>query len=552
MINPDIFPNYHPERKLENRPQTEDGEIPRMQDLRKDEPKPFDPSIYAARVPSAQKHAVIIGSGIGGMGTALLLAKKGYRVTVLEKNDYLGGRIGQIKEAGFTFDKGPSWYLMPDVFEHFFKLIGEKVEDHLKLVKIAPSYKIFFKDEGKVVELQSDVAKDAAVFESLEQGSSAKLREYLSLSKQQYEIAFKNFLFKNYDSIFDFFTMQTLTEGRKLSVFSNMHSYVTRFFKSTFVQKIMEYQLVFLGSSPYKTPALYNIMSHIDFNMGVYYPMGGIYEVIRALEDIGRKLGVTFETGAPVSRIIVEKGVTLGVEVQGGRIIPADIVVSNADMHHTDMNLLPANARLKTESYWKSRVLAPSAFILYLGFKDKIPSLRHHNLLFSKDWHRNFSQIFDKHQFPDDPSIYVCAPGVTDPTVAPAGKENLFVLVPIPANVKYGQQDLELYKEKILRTLEGDMDIPNIHERIEFSKMYCAEDFEREYNSLGGTALGLAHTLMQTAVWRPNNVNKKAKGLYYVGAGTNPGIGMPICLISAELAYKRIENITTAEPLENL
>lgn len=499
-----------------------------------------------------KEKVVIVGGGIGGLATACLFAKKGYDVELLEKNERVGGRANLFTAQGFTFDMGPSWYLMPDVFEHFFRLLDEKIEDHVDLKKLSPSYRIFFKDEQKVLDLHSDVSKDGDMFESLEPGAKEQLKRYLDLSKMQYEIAVQGFMYKNYDSIFDFLNKRVLTEGRKLSVFSKMQKYVSRFFSSEILQKIMQYQLVFLGSSPYNTPALYNIMSHIDFNMGVYYPQGGIYKIIEALVHIAEKNGARIRNASPVKRIIIEGTKAIGVELQSGEIVSADIVISNADMEHTEMKLLPSHAQSYTRSYWDRRVMAPSAFIMYLGLTDTVPSLTHHNLIFSKNWKHNFDQIFDQPTWPDDPSLYVCCPSKTDPSVAPPGKENLFVLVPIASGLGTEADSLEKYKKKILQTMEQEMNIPRLEDRIEYCRVYSVTDFMKDYNAFKGTALGLAHTLGQTATFRPNNKSKKVQNLYYVGAGTNPGIGMPICLISAELAYKRVRNIRTAEPLPHL
>jgi phytoene desaturase len=255
---------------------------------------------------------------------------------------------------------------------------------------------------------------------------------------------------------------------------------------------------------------------------------------------------------APVKRILVEEGVAKGVELENGEVMRADIVISNADIAYTDLHLLPKEARVHSETYWNARTLAPSAFIMYVGVQGRIPSLTHHNLLFAQDWEKNFGEIFDRPQWPSDPSMYVCAPSVTDPSVAPSGKENLFVLVPIASNLKYTEAELEAYGERVLQTLEQEMNIPDLKSRIEYKRLFCVEDFATRYNSFGGSALGLAHTLGQTAIFRPNNINKKARGLYYVGAGTNPGIGMPICLVSAELAYKRIVGDRSSGPLPSL
>ena len=498
------------------------------------------------------KHAVIIGGGIGGLGTAAMLAKSGYRVTLVEKNQKLGGRANQFDQGGFRFDMGPSWYLMPDVFEHFFTLMGKKVEDYLTLTQLDPSYRIRFRGTDETVDMHSNLEQDIPTFERLEPGSGKQLEAYLDQSKFQYDVAIRNFMYKNYDTVFDFMNRRTATEGRSLHVFEKMHKYVERYFKTELVQKIMEYQLVFLGSSPYNTPALYNIMSHIDFNMGVFYPEGGIYAIIEALVKLGKEYGVVYKTNAPVKEIVIADKQATGVILESGECIEADLVVSNADIHHTEMKLLPASARQKSEKYWQKRTLAPSAFIMYLGLKDKVPSLVHHNLAFAQDWHKGFGEIFDKPQWPTDPSYYVCAPSVTDPTTAPVGKENLFVLVPIAPGLDMDEAAIAAYREKVLDLIEVDFEITDIRNRIEVERIYSSNDFASDYNALGGSALGLAHTMRQTAIFRPNNVSKKISNLYYAGAGTNPGIGMPICLISAELAYKRIMHDTSAGPLTQL
>lgn len=496
-----------------------------------------------------QRTAVIIGSGLGGLGSACLLAKAGWKVTVIEKNEQLGGRASQFKAKGFTFDMGPSWYLMPDVFEHFFTLLGEDVHKHLKLNKLAPSYRVWYKDTFLKADIYSDLKKDKQTIEQLETGASEKLEAYLRQAGYQYNVAKDRFMYKNYDSIRDFLTPEMAREGRKLKVLSNMDKYVKKYFKTEAMQKLMQYSLVFLGSSPYNTPALYNIMSHIDFNMGVYYPQGGIYEIVKAFKSIAKKYGVVFRLNTAVKRIRVTNGVADGVELENGKTITADIVISNADIHHTESQLLDPAYRSFSKRYWRKRTLAPSALIMYLGVKGTVPGLTHHNLLFSKDWRKNFSEIFDKPRWPKDPSIYVCKPSETDPNVAPKNHENLFVLVPIASGLKYTDALLEEYSDKILATIEKDMHAKDLRKRIVYKKLFCVEDFAERYNSYQGSALGLAHTLKQTAIFRPDNVSKKVKSLYYVGAGTNPGIGMPITLISAELMYKRLTGDTSTGPL---
>ena len=500
---------------------------------------------------SVKSSAIVVGGGIGGLGTACLLAKSGFDVDLYEKNEQLGGVASTFSADGFTFDMGPSWYLMPDVFENFFQLLGERVEDHLELIKLGPSYRIFFKGKNKSVSLYSDLERDIPTLEAVEPGCGAALRDYLEKSRYQYEIALEGFVYKNYDTVFDFFNKQTMIQGQKLQVFAKMNAYVEQFFHTDEMQKIMEYQLVFLGSSPYDTPALYNIMSHIDFNMGVYYPKGGIHEIPKALARIGEKHGARFHVNSPVEKIITESGVAKGVRLASGEEKRADKVIVNANIRHAE-SLLEPRERQFSEKYWESRTLAPSAFILYLGVKGRIPTLTHHNLIFSEDWRANFAEIFDAPVWPTDPSLYVCAPSVTDPTVAPEGCENLFVLVPMAPGLSATPQELEAYAEKTLLTMEKEMAIPNLRERVIYKKIFWAKDFIERYNNYKGTALGLAHTMKQTAILRPNNTSKKVKNLYFAGANTNPGIGMPICLISAELAYKRIVGDRTSGHLTKL
>jgi phytoene desaturase len=498
------------------------------------------------------KKLVVIGSGIGGLGTACLFAKKGYDVTVLEKNQNFGGRANIFEENGFRFDMGPSWYLAPDIFEHFFKLAGENVPDHLDLVKLQPSYRIFFREDPENLDIHSKIERDAATFEAIEEGAGEKLKAYLKQSEYQYEIATQHFMFKNYDTIFDFFNKRVMTEGQKLSVFSKMHTFVSKFFKSDKLRQVMEYTMVFLGTSPYEAPALYNLMSHMDFNQGVFYPKGGFYELIKALCAIAEKNGATLRSNCEVAEIKVVGGTTKGVKLKSGEEIPADIVVSNADMHFTETKMLDKKYQTHKERYWNKRVLAPSAFIMYLGVNEKLPSLVHHNLLFSKDWRKNFDDIYKNPQLPAEPSLYVCAPSVTDASVAPDEKENLFVLVPIASGLEISEDEKEKYADHVLGLMEKEMKLKGLREKIEFQRIYTVNDFAADYHSFKGSALGLAHILRQTAIFRPKNYSKKVRGLFYVGAGVNPGIGTQICLISAELVYKRIHGIKSAEPLNQL
>lgn len=501
-----------------------------------------------------KKHIIIIGGGIGGLGLACLLGKKGYKVSLYEKNKIVGGRANIFEKDGFVFDMGPSWYLMPDVFENFFNLIGEDIKEHLSLKKLSPSYRVFFPGDEKypVLDLYSDLSKDIETFEKLEPGSGEKIKKYLKISGEQYELAKEKFMYRNYNSVFDFLQKDFMKEGLRMNPFQTMESYLNKWFSDERLKKILEYTLVFLGSAPDKTPALYNMMNYIDFEMGVYYPDGGIYKIIEALESIAKKHGVNIYTESPVKEIIIEDKIAKGIELNNGAKVFGDYVVSNADMHFTEMNLIKKDSlRTYNKKYWDKAVMGPSAFILFLGLNKKVNSLTHHNLRFSKDWKKNFKEVFDNPKFPDDPSYYVSCPTKTDKNIAPEGKEVLFVLVPVASHLSFTDEEKKGYRDKVINLMKKDLDIPDLEEMIEYESMYTHEEFKDDYNAFGGTALGLAHTLKQT-ILRPNNKSKKIKNLLYVGAGTNPGIGMPICLISSELAYKRIEGIKHPNPLKKL
>ncbi len=499
---------------------------------------------------SHAQHAVIIGGGFGGLGLAGLLARAGYRVTLLEKNAQVGGRANRFSEGGFMFDMGPSWYLMPDVFERFFRLMGTSPRAELDLVPLSPSYRLFFEGGREPLDMFADAQKSAAVFDAIEPGAGQRLLDYLKVSQEQYEIIIENLMYRNASSFRDFMDWTMIRAGLRLPAFSTMHRYVKRYFKSETLQQIMQYQLLFLGSSPFQAPSLYNIMGHIDFNLGVYYPQGGIYKVVESLTRLAQRHGAAVRVNAPVARITVEGGRATGVVLEGGERIAGDLVISNADLHHTETTLLPEEARSYAQRYWDRRSLAPSALILYLGVRGPVPELIHHNILFARNWNESFRELFRAEGWPRNPSLYVCCPSKTDPSVAPAGHETLFVLMPIAAGLTYDEPTQRAYADRALAMIEREMNIPDLRGRIAVMRSYCGDDFARDHNSFRGSALGLAHTLSQTAIFRPANVSGKVPNLFFVGAGTNPGIGMPSCLISAELAYKRIRGIRSAAPLD--
>lgn len=485
-----------------------------------------------------KKKIIIVGAGLGGLSAAALLAKAGFDVLVLEKNATVGGRARVFKEKGFTFDMGPSWYLMPDVFERFFALFDKKPSDFFKLVRLNPAYRMFF-DKKKVIDIAEKLSDNKKLFEKLEKGGGEKFFKYLEESKYKYEVAMSGFIYKEYKTFFDFFNKQMLMGGAQLKVFESIDKYVKRFFTSDIARKILEYNIVFLGGNPDNTPALYSIMAHIDFNLGVWYPLGGMGKVVEALKKLAEGHGARIVCNAEVRNIYVENGKAKSVLV-GDKKYSADIVIANADYPYVENQLLDKKYCSYDESYWKKKTIAPSSFIIYLGIKGKVKGLAHHNLFVEYDWMKHFDQIFKEPSWPESFSYYVSCPSKTDPKIAPKEDENLFILVPVAAGLEDTPEIREKFFKKIMGLLETTLK-EKIEKRILVKKIFTVNDFTKEYNAYKGTALGLTHTLMQSAIFRPGMRSKKVKNLYYVGQYTHPGIGVPMVMIAAEIISTTIQ-----------
>ena len=384
-------------------------------------------------------------------------AKKWYSVDVYEKNSTLGWRASVLEDKGFRWDMGPSWYLMPDVFREFYEMIGERVEDHLMLTKLEPSYRLFFGREGDWLDVYSEVEKNRELFDRLEPNGMQKFKDYLKQSTYQYEIAMKDFVWKRYESVRDFFSWRMMTEGVKLRVFERMDKYVKRTFESPEMQKIVQYPLVFLGTAPKDAPALYNIMTHVDFGMGVFYPQWGIYAIIESLVAIWKKLWVQFHTDHEVKKIVTNNKHVTWIEIEGKWVLDYDTVISNADLWWTETKMLDSKDQSYKVGYRNKRTMAPSGFIIYAGISKKIPNLDHHTLYFSDDRDKNFGENFESKQPPTDPSLYICCPSKTDSSVAPEGKENIFVLVPFPPGVFMSEEENRRLQTKSLGDVGGDI-----------------------------------------------------------------------------------------------
>lgn len=509
----------------------------------------------ASASPSAKPRAIVIGGGITGLASSALLAREGYDVTMLEKQDYVGGRAGSMEVDGFRFDTGPSWYLMPEVFDHFFKLMGTSADEQLDLRRLDPAYRVYFEGYDEPIEVWSDRQKTIELFEEIEPGSGKKIAKYLDSAEDTYEIAKRRFLFTSFQSFTTLLRSDVVKRIPKLAklLTQSLHTFASKTVRDQRLQQVLGYPAVFLGSTPFKTPSMYHLMSHLDLTDRVLYPMGGFTQVMQRIEAIAKDAGATIRTNAEVKRIIVENDHATGVELVDGTRLDADIVVGTADLHHVETKLLEPQYQTYPEQYWQTRVAGPGALLLYLGVEGDVPALDHHTLLFARDWRTNFDAIFGKHtKIPDTASIYVCKPSALDPDVAPKGKTNLFVLVPIPPDTTLGtspETDLEAVGDRIIAQIGEWTNTPDLAERVIVRRQASPADFARNMNIWKGSALGPAHVLKQSAFFRSGNKSKKVRGLYYAGSSSIPGIGLPMCLISAEVLIKRLRGDTSTEAL---
>ena len=522
-----------------------------------------------AAVGSGLPRVVIIGGGIAGLATAALLASRGHEVDLLEKNDALGGRVGSIERDGFRFDTGASWYLMPEVFEHFFLLLGTTADAELDLVALDPSYRVFFEDEGDPIDLRPDRAHNRAVFEAIEPGAGRRFDHYLRSADETYDVALRRFLYSNFDSPGSLLNAEVLRRGPRLGrlLTRSLERHVAGRFSDRRLRQVLGYPAVFLGSSPDRAPSMYHLMSRLDLGDRVLYPQGGFTQLIDVIARLAQRHGARLHTGAEVSRVLTDQAgpgrrarvtgvaATVGDEV---RTFPAEVVVGAADLHHLETGLLPTELQSHPEKAWQDRSPGPGVVLAMLGVEGRIPQLPHHSLFFTADWGQNFGDIFGRRpRVPDPASVYVCKPSETDPSVAPPGHENLFVLVPVPADVSIGAGGPDGTGDPLVeRTADAALDqiatwagIPDLGDRVRVRHTVGPADFADRYHAWRGGALGLEHTLRQSAFFRPSNVSSKVDGLLYAGASTVPGVGLPMCLISAELVLKRLTGDRSALPV---
>ncbi|WP_456823582.1 phytoene desaturase family protein [Cellulomonas sp. P5_E12] len=517
---------------------------------------------------SGPGRVVVIGGGIAGLTTAALLARGGAQVTLLERHDQLGGRAGTLSIDGFRFDTGPSWYFMPEVFAHAFALLGERIEDHVELERLDPAYRLF--PEGSdPFDVVADPEANWATFDAREPGAGDAMRRYAERATQAYRTALDSFLYTTFARPDRLLSAEILRQSGTLAglLTGTLAGKVAATVTDPVLRQVLGYHAVFLGSSPYRVPALYSLMSHLDLVDGVRFPRGGMYTVIEALERIARTEGVEVRTGADVSLIEIDdegpsvrhprrSGTACGVRLADGSLVPADVVVSAADRHHTETALLGRHRDLP-EPWWEDRGPGISALLIMAGVRGELPELAHHSLFFTRDWPTNFEDILGSGRstppeglrVPEVASMYVSRTTASDPTAAPPGHENLFVLVPFPADPALGGDALERHADRYLDQIGGWAGVPDLRGRVVTRKVVGPADFARDFSSWRGTALGMEHTLRQSAMFRPGDASARVPNVLHVGGGTIPGVGLPMCLISAELVVKRMLGETSSRPL---
>lgn len=481
------------------------------------------------------KKIAIIGSGFSSLAAAAYLAKKNYQVEVFEKNNTVGGRARQYINEGFTFDIGPTWYWMPDVFERFFADFNKKPTDFYQLQKLSPAYKVFF-GKNDSITIGDTLEKICQAFEEIEPGSVKTLQKFIDKAKKNYDIAIKDLVYRPGVSPLELITQQT---AKKLNqFFSTIAKEVRKSFNNPKLIQVLEFPVLFLGAKPSDTPAFYSFMNFADFGLGTWHPKGGMYQVILAMKNLAESLGVKIHTNSPVEKITVQQNKAKGI-ITNGQKIEADLVLSGADYHHSE-TLLEEKYRQYSEKYWQQKTFAPSCLLFYVGFDKKIKNVNHHTLFFDVDFGKHANAIYDNPQWPEKPLFYASFPSKTDDDIAPKGKEAGIFLIPLAPGLNDEQSLRERYFDKIINRFE-EITNQEVRKNIIFKKSFCVNDFVEEYNSYKGNAYGLANTLFQTAFLRPKLKSKKVNGLYFTGQLTVPGPGVPPSLISGKLVADLIE-----------
>ena len=485
------------------------------------------------------KKIIVVGSGFSSLSVASYLAQDGHQVEIFEKNEMPGGRARQFKRDGFTFDIGPSWYWMPDVFDSYFGDFGKKVADYYKLEKLDPGYEVYF-DNQESIKIGDSLEKIYAAFEEEEAGSSIPLKRFIKKAADNYDIAIKDLVYRPGISPLELVTPATI---KKVGYFlSTIKKEVIKEFKNPRLAQILQFPVLFLGAKPSQTPAFYNFMNFADFGLGTWHPDKGMYSVVEGMVQLAKELGVTFHLNETVEEIIVENKKAVGI-ISNGKKYNADIVISGADYHHSE-TLLKPQYRVYSEAYWDKKTFAPSSLLFFIGMDKKVKNVSHHTLFFDVDFDAHAADIYDQPKWPKEPLFYANFPSITDASMAPKGKEACFLLIPIAPGLEDTEELRQKYFDIVIKRLETLTD-QSIRDSILFTESFCVNDFVEQYNSYKGNAYGMANTLLQTAFLRPKLKSKKVENLYFTGQLTVPGPGVPPSLISGKLVANLVSPPTT-------
>ena len=484
----------------------------------------------------SKKNICVVGSGFSGISSATYLASQGHNVFVLEKNSKLGGRARQFSSKGFTFDMGPSWYWMPDVFEKYFKDFDKNINEYLNLKRLDPSYRVFFDDE--IIDIPANYESLKELLEGMEEGSGDKLDEFLKQAEKKYKVGIENLVYKPGLSVKEFINKETLSGVLQLDVFQNMHKHIRKYFKNEKIIKLLEFPILFLGATPKNTPALYSLMNYADIKLGTWYPEGGMHKIVEAMVNLAEEKGVKFYTNEEVKKLsYLNREITYVITTK--KTYDADYVICSGDYHHFDQNILDEKFRNYSETYWDKRVLAPSSLLFYIGLDKKLKKVLHHCLFFDKDFEKHAEEIYTTPRWPSEPLFYASFTSKSDSTVAPKGHENMFLLMPTAPDLEDNKIIRERYFDLIISRLEK-LTNQNIKDHIVYKKSYAIRDFKKDYHSFKGNAYGLANTLFQTAILKPSLKNKKLKNLFFCGQLTVPGPGVPPSLISGNVVASEV------------
>ena len=488
-----------------------------------------------------KKKATILGAGISGLSAASFLAQSGWDVTIVEKNPTIGGRARQFSHEGFVFDMGPSWYWMPDVFEQFYQKFGYSSSDFYELKRLDPSYRVYWPDQTHS-DIHATMGELEAMFESFEPGSALKLRDFLKDAKYKYEVGMKDLVYKPSMKATEFMDLRLLKGLFSMDLTNSFSTYINRYFSHPKLRSLLEFPVLFLGAMPKDTPALYSLMNYADMELGTWYPMGGMYKFIEAFEKIAKEQGVKIVTDAQITSLEKENGsVCAAIDIHGNRY-ESDVFISSADYQHTEKALLNGSSNY-SDAYWDKRVMAPSALLYYVGINKRVSNILHHNLFFDESLEEHGKEIYKNPQWPSAPLFYLSAPSLTDPSAAPEGCENLFFLIPIAPDLSDDEETRERYFNILLERLKN-LTGNDIKDNIVYKRSFSISNFKEDYHVFKGNAYGLANTLKQTAIFKPQIKNKNLRNFYYTGQLTVPGPGVPPSIISGEVVAKYVHQNT--------